>query len=97
MNHDQLNEFLAVKVMKAALTEDNKWEKPDGYIICHSVVWDPAHDIAQALMCLNTFKRYKMIKHSGWITVTVEDVSETNINEPLAISLACARAAGYEG
>ncbi len=70
--------------------------------------WKPDENIEQAFMCLETFQYYRIIKRElisnaiEYYCVVSRDceykqICETESTElPMAISLACARATGYE-
>ena len=101
---DDLSEFLATEVMG--------WHK-DGPYWCdkhgeakYGTAWHPRENIEQAMMCLERFSDYEIIKEGSILGVTIfgeEGIEVTgkyyNNNFPIlseAISLACAHARGWK-
>ena len=104
MNLESLREHLAIKVLGAKVIEGRKhkiYDFPSGELI-YASLWNPPENIEQAMGCLDTLSNDYTINKtplsrfyecwleshgvgSGW--------QETL---PLAISLACAKATGWE-
>ena len=107
-----LDEFLAVEVMGWKLKEEpffTGWASDNGFFHFHVQQWSPTTDIKQAMMCLEQLGTWSIDGNREFIPAY--DVyagyyenhdgghwRSTSSGEslPMAISLACARAKGWE-
>ena len=100
-----LNEFLAVEVMgwecyyytvrgqsltyPYYYTGETPYQRADH--------WNPSENIEQAMMCLNQWSWYQLTRKGDvWICQVEGGSREVAASMPMAISLACARARGWE-
>ena len=101
-NTDSLNKHLAEKVMYWELPDgSNFWVKGTGkdYATIHIDDWLPDKNIEQAMICLETFDNWGIGKTKNSLYNVV--ISDTDSNAPhkslpMAISLACTKATGWE-
>jgi len=71
----------------------------NGQIKIEAFFWNPTENIEQAFMCLDTFAWWE-IHHAvdDYECSIKQQYEQMGVNKslPMAISLACARASGYE-
>lgn len=102
-----LNEHLAINVMGLHLSPFYKekywWDDECITPVFNEKDWNPSENIEQAFMCLDTFPSFTITKpdhgaftcdvkigyHKNWKAVVDQSL-------PKAISLACAKATGFE-
>ena len=110
MNTESLNHHLATKVMGYVQPKEyqlcNWWHLNTGPVVKQND-WNPTENIEQAMMCLDTFIRWDLIRTAMGYHLTIYingiphdagDPHEPNIKPAPAeaVSLACAKATGWE-
>ncbi len=106
MNSESLNKHLAEKVMGWEMPSGDIWWS-DGVAKAFESSWNPTENIEQAFMCLDTldhpayridFSITKTHQLSFWpdVTYSQNKFEAKHKSLPTAISLACARATGWE-
>jgi len=111
MNNESLNKWLAVEVMgwKHVKGRDNFWKYCDknNKFIGSYHAWNPTENVEQALMCLGKHEQWgtshNMVDDGYFVSIVEwpnsEDDKEWEAEHeslPMAISLACGRASGWE-
>jgi len=100
-DNESLRKHLAEKVMGGRFTYPAKCcyikeGRGVGRLYCP---WEPDKDIEQAFMCLDTFDNWGIGKTKNSLyNVVISDIDSNAPHDslPMAISLACGRATGFE-
>ncbi len=102
--NESLRKHLAEKVMRyeEGCRKDEYWElDSDGNR--YGLFWKPDENIEQAFMCLGTFEDWQISRFAqvedmiDEYEITIGNIGLSNESSlPMAISLACAKATGWE-
>jgi len=101
-----LNKHLAEKVMGWTMPTGDLWWDDKG-AMASETGWNPSSNISQAMMCLSSYNHpayridfsiEKIHRVSFWpdVTYSKNKFEGEHKSLPMAISLACARASGWE-